>query len=97
LITDPDTGLPIDLTVSGFAAAMTVNSSQDGAGTDLLVLTDSSFLRTSAGRLYFQPTSTVTKTWTFDYGYYQIELSHPSGETVRISQGPFRVSAEIIH
>lgn len=96
LITDPATGLPTDLTVSGFAAALTVNDSQDGDGTDLLVLTDSSFRRTNTGRVYFQPSSTVSSGWTFGRGYYQVELTHPSGQTVRISEGQFVVSAELV-
>jgi hypothetical protein len=96
LITDPATGLPTDLTMSGFAAALTVNSSRDGGGTDLLVLTDTSFRRTNTGRVYFQPSSTVSSGWTFRRGYYQVELTHPSGETVRISEGQFVVSAELV-
>lgn len=96
LFVDPDTGAPVDLTASGFTAALTVNSSQDGDGVDLLTLTDSSFLRTNNGRVYFQPSSATTSTWTFGSGYYQAELSHPSGETVRFSEGRFVVSPELV-
>lgn len=96
LVTNPDTGAPLDLTASGFSVALTVNSSQDGAGVVLLELADDSFRRTATGRIYFEPTSVESSAWPFNSGYYQAEISHPSGETVRFGQGPFTVDPELV-
>lgn len=85
---------PIDLTAPGYTVKMVV---EDGRGHELLNLTDSAvFRRTANGRAYFEPSSALTTTWPSMWGTYQIELTHPSGETVRIAQGSFSVDDEYI-
>ncbi len=92
-----DTGALVDLTQPGYLVAGAVNSHSDGSGAVLLDLPDDSvWRRTSEGRVYFEPHSVATAAWTFQRGYYQAELSHPSGETVRILEGPFSVSPELV-
>lgn len=94
LVTSPTTGLPIDLTVTGYSVSGVV---VDVNGTVLLELPDDTiFRRTSDGRVYFEPPSVVTAAWPGMWGDYQIKLSHPSGETVRLSQGSFSVDPEFI-
>lgn len=95
--TNPATGAPLDLTQSGYVVTGAVNAEQDGTGTVLLSLPDNSvWRRTATGRVYFQPHSVTSSTWTFPRGFYQVELAHPSGETVRFGEGPFLVSPELV-
>lgn len=98
LISDPDTGLPIDLTQSGFAVHGVVADRSDGKGSVLLDLPDSSdaWRRTTDGRIYFQPHSVDSAAWTFRSGHIQIELEHPSGETVRIHEDKLLVDPELV-
>lgn len=95
LVTDPQTGDPIDLTAPGFEVTMVV---EDRYGTELLALDDADvFRRTADGRVYFEPSSTLTTTWSvINAADYQIELAHPSEETVRIGYGPFSVDREFV-
>lgn len=97
-ISDPDTGTPLDLTQSGYEVHGVIADRSDGTGTVLLDLPDSSdaWLRTSTGRVYFQPHSVDSAAWTFRRGYWQVELSHPSGETVRIHDSAFGVDPELV-
>lgn len=95
-ITAPGTGTPIDLTATGYTVAGAVATRRDGTGTVLLNLPDSSWRRTATGRIYFEPSSAVSAGWTFRSGWLQVELSHPSGQTVRVAQGLFSVAPEIV-
>jgi hypothetical protein len=95
--TAPDTGLPVDLTQPGYLVHGVVADRPDGAGAVLLDLPDASvWRRTADGRVYFEPHSVTSSTWAFRSGHYQIELSHPSGETVRFSEGRFSVDPELV-
>lgn len=93
-VTDPTTGTPLDLTAPGYAARMEV---EDNHGVTLLAFTDTTGLRrTASGRIYFEPSSATSRTWPRMRASYQLELSHPSGQTVRIGYGPFSVDYEFI-
>ena len=93
-ITDPATGALINLTLAGYLVTGAVKTKVDG-GTQLLALPDATvWRRTVTGRIYFQPNSTLTATWPAMNAYYQAELTHPSGQTVRFTQGRFVVSPE---
>lgn len=93
---DPATGGPLDLTVSGFSAAGVVASRNDGTGAVLFELTDAEvWRRTADGQLFFQPPSAVSTEWPAVSAYYQAELTHPSGEVVRFDQGRFVVDTDL--
>ena len=92
--TDPDTGEPLDLT-AGYTAGGVVSARSSPGGTHLLTLVDTDFRRTAEGRLYFEPTSVESAGWTFKTGYAQLELTHPSGETVRFHDSRLSVSPEL--
>jgi len=95
-VKDPDTGLPLDLTVSGYAVTGIVASHNDGTGTTLLELVDDEvWRRTSSGQIFFQPPSAVSTEWPAVTAYYQAELTHPSGEVVRFDQGRFTVDSDL--
>lgn len=94
VFTNPDTGDLIDLT-AGYLASGVVSAREDGHGTDYLTLTDDDFRRTATGRVYYEPSSDETATWTFRFAHYQFELTHPAGEDVRFSEGRFLVDPEI--
>lgn len=96
VISDPGPPIvPLDLT--GCTARMVINSRRDGRGVVLATLSDSSGLRlTSDGRLYFEPTETVTSGWVWRHGWHQVELAHPAGRTVRVAAGPVSVSPELV-
>lgn len=98
ILTDPGTGLPLDLTVSGYSARMVVATRSDGTGTVLADLADGQvFRRTTTGRLYFEPPVTLTSGWVWRFGYHQIELSPPAGlPTVRVAEGRVRVRPELV-
>lgn len=97
VFTDPDTGDPLDLTQPGYEVTAAVASRPDGSGDILLDLPDNSvWRRTSTGRVYFEPPSVTSAAWTFRSGYCQIELAHPSGETVRFFEGRFVVDPELV-
>lgn len=97
VFTNPDTGALLDLTQSGYSVAGSVNERRDGTGAVLLALPDASvWRRTSTGRVYFQPHSVTSSAWTFQRGYCQFELSHPSGETVRFHESRFLVDPELV-
>lgn len=96
LISDGDTGLPVDLTQPGYEVTGLVATRPSGGQTLLELPDDSVWRRTTEGRIYFEPSSMDSSTWTFRSGYHQVELSHPSGETVRILEGRFTVSAELV-
>lgn len=96
-VTDPVTGTPIDLTASGFVVTGRVATKPDGTGVALLLLPDSLWRRTTSGRVYFQPGSAVTAAWTPAMsGFYQAELTHPSGQTVRFAEGRFIVDTRLV-
>jgi hypothetical protein len=97
-INDSQTGAPIDLTQPGYAVHGVVADRSNGTGSVLLDLPDSSdaWRRTTDGRVYFQPHSVDSAAWTFRRGYVQIELAHPSGETVRIHKDRFYVDPELV-
>ena len=95
-ITDPDTGLPLDLTASGYSVAGVVATRSDGTGTVLLELVDAEVWdRTSVGQIFFQPPSDVSTLWPSVSAYYQAELSHPSGQKVRFAQGRFVIDSDL--
>lgn len=95
-ITDPVTGFLVNLTLPGYLVAGAVKTKVDG-GTQLLSLPDATvWRRTVDGRIYFQPGSTLTAAWPAMNAYYQAELTHPSGQTVRFTQGRFIVSPEFV-
>jgi hypothetical protein len=96
VVTDPATGLPLDLTVSGYAVTGVVASHNDGTGTTLLELEDAEvWRRTSTGQIFFQPPSTVSTTWPAVSAYYQAELTHPSGEVVRFASGRYVIDTDL--
>lgn len=95
-ITDPASGLPLDLTVSGFSVSGTVASHNDGTGVTLLELADADvWRRTSTGQIFFQPPSAMSTLWPAVSAYYQAELTHPSGEDVRFAEGRFIVDSDL--
>ncbi|GEL20845.1 hypothetical protein [Pseudonocardia asaccharolytica] len=97
VITDPDSGQPLDLTAPGYLVHAVVSSREDGTGDVLLDLPDTSvWRRTADGRIYFEPPSALSAGWGAVRGFYQAELSHPAGETVRFSQGRFIVDPELV-
>jgi hypothetical protein len=97
-ISDPLTGALLDLTQAGYAVTGAVFARPEGTGTALLALPDSTvWRRTTSGRIYFQPSSATSSTWPTLNGYYQAELTHPSGQTVRFTEGRFTVSPEFVH
>lgn len=94
---DPTSNTLLDLTAPGYTARMVVATRSDGTGTVLADLADSAvFRRTSTGRLYFEPPTAVTSGWAWRRGHHQIELTHPSGRTVRVAQGQVRVTPELV-
>ncbi len=96
-ITDPVTAVPIDLTAPGFLVTGAVATRLDGTGVKLLDLVDGEvWHRTANGRVYFQPSSAASKGWGIVHGYYQADLTHPSGQTVRIAEGRFAVDFSLI-
>lgn len=101
LISDPDTRTPVDLTAPGWEVTCVVASRSDGAGAELLRLPDgpgSVWQRSPDGRLIFAPSSQVSAGWpaTARRAHHQVELAHPSGQTVRVAQGRFRVDPELV-
>jgi len=95
-VTDPVTGLPLDLTASGYLVAGVVATRDDGTGTTLLELADAEvWARTADGQIVFQPPSGVSTLWPSVSAYYQAELSHPSGQRVRFAQGKFVIDADL--
>ena len=94
-ITDPATGAPVDLTVTGFSVSGSVASLPDGTGTHLLDLPDSLWVRGADGRLTFAPPSATTAAWPRTAGFYQATLTHPSGQAVRVAEGPFTIHPKI--
>lgn len=96
LVTDPVTLQPINLTVTGFVVTGEVQTRSNGSGAVVLALPDALWRRTTDGRIYFQPDSATTAAWPSVSAYYQAEISHPSGETVRFSEGPFTVDTEFV-
>lgn len=97
-ITNPDTGAPIDLTQAGYNVSGVVATRDQGDGAVLLTLPSSSpaWRRTATGRIYFEPASAISAAWTFRQGWHHIELTHPSGQTVRVAQGRFVVDPELV-
>lgn len=94
---DPDTSQVIDLTAAGFLVTGAVYPDEKGLGTKLLDLPDATvWRRTSDGKVYFEPTSALSATWPAMRAFYQVEISHPSGEDVRFSEGKFIVRAEFV-
>lgn len=97
VFTNPDTGALFDLTLAGYSVAGSVNERRDGTGAELLALPDASvWRRTATGRVYFQPHSVTSSTWTFQRGFYQAEITSPVGETVRFGEGRFFVDPELV-
>lgn len=94
LITDPETGDPIDLT-DGFTASGTVSTREDGHGTVLLTLVNADFRRTTEGHIYYEPSSATSANWAFRNGHYQFELRHPNGQDIRFAEGRFIVDPEV--
>jgi hypothetical protein len=92
-IRDGITNELLDLT-GGYTVSGVVSSRDDGRGTDYLTLTDADFRRTDNGRIYYEPSSDTTASWTFRYAHYQFELRHPSGQDVRFAEGRFIVDPE---
>jgi hypothetical protein len=96
-ITDPDTGLPLDLTAAGYSVAGVVATRTNGTGTVLIDLVDDEvWARTAEGEIFFQPPSAVSSEWPAVAAYYQAYLYHPSGQRVRFAQGRFVVDADLI-
>jgi len=95
-VTSPTTGLPVDLTASGYSVAGVVATHNDGTGAVLLELVDAEvWRRTADGQLFFQPPSAVSTEWPAVSAYYQAELTHPSGEVVRFDQGRFVIDNDL--
>lgn len=92
--TDPESGSPLNLT-AGYLVSGAVADKSNGHGTVLLLFNDNAFRRTDVGRVYFEPSSAVTASWLFRFGYYQFEIRHPSGQDVRFSEGRFIISPEL--
>lgn len=96
VVTDPASGLPLDLTVSGYAVTGVVASHNDGTGTVLLELVDDEvWRRTSSGQIFFQPPSATSAEWPAVSAYYQAELTHPSGQDVRFAEGRFVIDTDL--
>lgn len=94
-ITNPETSDPLDISASGYTAAGVVSDRQDGTGRILIRLPDAMFRRESTGRLYFDPPGSTTTLWAKLDGFYQIEIQHPGGSTLRVAEGAFRVSPDL--
>lgn len=94
--TNPDTGALIDLTASGFLVTGAVVDFIGGVTTLTELVDGVVWQRTAEGRIYFAPPSVVSSAWGFSTGYYQAELSHPLGETVRFAEGPFTLSFDYV-
>ena len=92
VITDPVTGGPIDLT-AGYTVAAQV---RDGGGVLLHAWTSAQLELTAGGRVYLKTPSVVSSAWSWRIGNYQIELTHPTGETVRIAKDRILVDPEIV-
>jgi hypothetical protein len=96
LVKNPDTGLPEDLTVSGFSVSGVVASHNDGTGVTLLELEDADvWRRTATGQIFFQPPSAMSTSWPAVSAYYQAELTHPSGEVVRFASGRYVIDTDL--
>ena len=94
-VKDPETLDPIDLT-AGYSASGTVADRADGRGRILLNLTPDMFQLTSDGKLTFAPSSTTTERWArLDDSFYQVELHHASGQSIRVCEGRFRISPQL--
>lgn len=97
VVADGATGGQVDLTQPGYEVTAVVSDRPNGKGTVLLELPDSSvWRRTADSRIYFEPASMDSSAWTFRSGFYQAELSHVSGQTVRILEGKFTVDPELV-
>lgn len=96
-LTDPTTGAPLDLTAPGYSVRGVVATRRDGLGTLLATFPDGEVLRrTATGRLYFEPPTALTAGWSWRRGYHQVELTHPTGQTVRVAQGQILVNPELV-
>ena len=96
VVTDPDTGDPLDLTGVGYSVAGVVASTNDGSGAVLIELADAEvWARTVDGEIFFQPPSALSTTWPSVTAYYQAELTHPSGQAVRFAEGRFVIDADL--
>lgn len=95
-VSNPDTSDPLDLSVDGYVANGVVSDRADGTGRILIRLPDAMFRRESNGRLYFDPPTSTTTLWSrIDSAFYQVELTNAGGSTVRVGEGPFRVSPDL--
>lgn len=96
VFTNPTTGTPIDLTAPGYSVTGVVSTRSDGNGTALLTLTDADFRRTSSGRVYYEPSSSTSASWVFNYGHYQFKLINPvAGKDVRFGEGKYLIDPEL--
>lgn len=94
--TSPATGLPLDLTVSGYSVSGVVSTQNNGTGIKLLDLDDEDvWARTTEGEIFFQPPSTVSAEWPSVSAYYQAYLHHPTGQKVRFDDGRFVVDNDL--
>lgn len=89
-ITDPDSGLPRDLTE--WSARGQIRADHSAADvlyewTDITCDVD--------GYVTISVTPTESSAWAWRDGVYDVELVDPTGRVTRIAQGAVRVSAEV--
>lgn len=90
--TDPATGAPLDLTVSGYSVSGTVRT---GEGVHLLDLVDDEvWARTADGWIVWQPPSAVSSEWPAVAAWYQAYLHHPGGQKVRFDEDRFIIDTD---
>lgn len=90
-ITDPDTGVPRDL--SAWSARGQVRA--DHADSVVLVDLSSNLDCGADGYVTVTITPAQSSAWTWRDAVYDIELVDPAGKVARISQGAVRVSPEV--
>jgi len=96
LATHPATGLPLDLTATGYSVSGTVATTNDSGAIKLLDLVDDEvWARTADGEIFFQPPSAVSSEWPSVTAYYQAYLHHPSGQRVRFDDGRFIIDTDL--
>ncbi|MFN2496622.1 MAG: hypothetical protein ABR608_12055 [Pseudonocardiaceae bacterium] len=95
-IAHPITGEPLDLTAPGWSAAGAVAERADPALPVLHAWADADFERTATGVLRLRVPAAVSSAWAFPGGCYQVELTHPSGQPVRIADSRLTVTPEIV-
>jgi len=96
ILRDPITKELLDLAGPGWSAAGAIAERPDPALPALHFWTDEDFERTVDGVLRLRVPSAVSSAWTFYHGRWQVELTHPGGEPVRIADSSLIVTPEIL-